>query len=221
MRRVLFVALPLFALALAGCPKKPTGGNCESDKDCAAQQGFGKVCVQGKCQECAKDPDCPAGFACKDAKCAPRPECDETRPCGEGKSCEAGRCVAAAPAASAKTAQPEQPAAPSCQLQRVPFGYDDATLGADARDTLAKDGECLKQLRAKRVTVEGHCDERGTSEYNQHLGQRRADSVVRYLQNLGLDATLDSVSYGKEKPVCNDSTESCWKQNRRAELKVQ
>jgi peptidoglycan-associated lipoprotein len=221
MRRVLFVALPLFALALAGCPKKPTGGNCESDKDCAAQQGFGKVCIQGKCQECAKDADCPAGFACKESKCAPRPECDDSNPCSGGRTCEAGRCVAAAPAAGAGMAQPQQPAAPACQPQRVQFGYDDATLTGEARDVLAKNADCLKQLRAHKVTVEGHCDERGTSEYNQHLGQRRADSVVRYLQNLGLDATLDAVSFGKEKPLCTESNEACWKQNRRAELQVQ
>lgn len=219
MRRVLFFALPLFALALAGCPKKPTGGNCESDKDCAAQQGVGKVCVQGKCQECAKDGDCPAGFACKEAKCAPKPECDETRPCGDGKACEAGRCVTSAPAVT-PTPTPV-PTEAACKLQPVPFGYDDATLSTAARDLLAKDGDCLKQLKARRVTVEGHCDERGTSEYNQHLGQRRADSVARYLQNLGLDATVEAVSFGKEKPLCRESNEGCWKQNRRAEMKVQ
>jgi peptidoglycan-associated lipoprotein len=222
MRRVLTVALPLLALALAGCPKKPTGGNCESDKDCAAQEGFGKVCVTGHCQECAKDADCPAGFACKENKCAPRVECDETHPCSGGRACEAGRCAAAAAVPQGPASVESQPAAPVCQLQRVQFGFDEATLATEARDVLAKDADCLKQMKAKKVTIEGHCDERGTSEYNQHLGQRRAESVRKYLTNLGLDAkSLDPVSFGKEQPLCTQSTEDCWQQNRRAELKAQ
>jgi peptidoglycan-associated lipoprotein len=76
-------------------------------------------------------------------------------------------------------------------------------------------------MKPGRVTIEGHCDERGTNEYNQHLGQRRAESVRRYLVNLGLaEGSLEAVSFGEEQPACTESTEACWAQNRRAELKV-
>jgi peptidoglycan-associated lipoprotein len=225
MRRVITLAVPLFALALAGCPgKKPTGGACQSDKDCAAQQGFGKVCVQGRCQECAADPDCPAGFSCRDNKCMPRAECDETRPCPGGQACQAGRCVAPEGPTSggAGAGGAGAVAAPTCRLGAVSFEFNEATLGAAARDVLAQDAECLKSMKARKVTVEGHCDERGTNEYNQHLGQRRAEAVRRYLTNLGVDgASLDVVSYGEEQPVCTEATEACWARNRRAELRAQ
>jgi peptidoglycan-associated lipoprotein len=222
MRRVLTLALPLFVLALTACPGKPKDGKCASDKDCAAQQGYGKVCVQGSCQECGQDNDCPAGFACRENKCAPRTECDQSRPCPGGKACEAGRCVE--PQASGLdtgAGAAAAPAAAACKLQNVQFDFDDANLRGDARDVLAKDADCLKQLKPKKVVVGGHCDERGTNKYDQHLGQRRAESVRRYLVNLGLDAGgLDTVSFGEEQPVCQEATEDCWKQNRHAELSV-
>jgi peptidoglycan-associated lipoprotein len=225
MRRLLTVAVPLFALALAACPgKKPTGGACKSDKDCAAQQGFGKVCIQGRCQECAADTDCPAGFACRENKCMPRTECDESRPCSGGRECQAGRCVTPEGPTSggAGAMGAGQAAAPTCQLQRVQFDFNEASLSAQARDVLAKDADCLKSMKATRVSIEGHADERGTNEYNQHLGQRRAEAVRRYLSNLGVDGgSLDAVSYGEEQPICTEATEACWSQNRRAELRAQ
>ena len=223
MRRVLHIALPLLALSLAACPgKKPKDGTCASDKECAAQEGFGKICVQGRCQECGQDTDCPAGFACRDNKCAPRAECDESRPCPGGKACQAGRCVTeAAPPTGGDGGGTTTPPVPACTLERIGFDFDAATLSPEARDALAKDAECLKQKKAQKVSIEGHCDERGTNEYNQHLGQRRAESVRRYLSNLGLSTQMDAVSYGEEQPACSEKTEDCWKQNRRVELKAQ
>ena len=223
MRRVLTLALPLLALALAGCPRSARDGNCKSSEDCAAQQGFGKVCVEGKCQECSQNQDCPAGFVCQDLKCAPKPECDAQTPCPAGQSCEAGRCTGTRTSdADAASQRPTQPTGPVCELQRVNFEFDDASLKSDARDTLAKNADCLKQLNASRVRIEGHCDERGTNEYNQHLGQRRAEAVRRYLSNLGVDGgKLEAVSFGEEQPLCTEATEDCWKQNRRSEIKAQ
>jgi peptidoglycan-associated lipoprotein len=233
MRRLLSIALPVLVIALAGCGRKPKDGTCNSDKDCAAQEGFGKICVQGRCQECSRDTDCPAGFACRDNKCAPRAECDETRPCGAGQTCEAGRCVAAASAVDAEAARraaeeeerrrrEAELARCAGELQPVSFDFDAATLRPEARDTLARAADCLKGMKGKRVSVEGHADERGTNEYNLHLSQRRAESVLRYLVNLGVDGgTLSPVSYGEEQPVCTESTEDCWRQNRRVELKAQ
>jgi peptidoglycan-associated lipoprotein len=66
------------------------------------------------------------------------------------------------------------------------------------------------------VTIEGHCDERGTREYNLALGERRANSVANYLTALGIDKSrISTISYGKERPICTDSNEACWSQNRR------
>ena len=77
----------------------------------------------------------------------------------------------------------------------------------------------LKKYDFLRVTVEGHCDERGTVEYNLALGERRAKAAFDYLVSLGVPADrLKTVSYGKEVPVCSESTEACWQKNRRAKL---
>jgi peptidoglycan-associated lipoprotein len=96
------------------------------------------------------------------------------------------------------------------------FDYDSAEIRADARDALQKTATFLKGYPNTRVTVEGHCDERGSTEYNLALGDRRANAVKQYLVNLGIPAAnLNTVSYGKEKPFCMESTEACWQQNRR------
>ena len=223
MHRALILSLPLLAFALAGCPRGPRDGACKSSDDCAAQQGYGKVCVEGRCQECGTNEDCPAGFVCKDMKCEPKPECDEQTPCPAGQTCEGGRCTGTrTDTDTGATQRPTEPTGPVCELQRVNFDFDDATLKNDARDALAKNADCIRQLGTSRVRIEGHCDERGTNEYNQHLGQRRAEAVRRYLSNLGLDGgTLEAVSFGEEQPICTESTEACWRENRRAELKAQ
>ncbi|HSK78313.1 MAG TPA: peptidoglycan-associated lipoprotein Pal [Thermoanaerobaculia bacterium] len=97
------------------------------------------------------------------------------------------------------------------------FQYDQANLSAETREQLAKNARFLNQYPQFRVTVEGHCDERGTSEYNLALGERRAFSVRDYLVSLGVSADrLTTISYGKERPVCTEEDESCWKLNRRA-----
>ena len=96
------------------------------------------------------------------------------------------------------------------------FDYDSAEIRADAREALQKTAAFLKGYPNARVTIEGHCDERGSTEYNLALGDRRANAVKQYLVNLGIPAAnLNTVSYGKEKPFCMESTEACWQQNRR------
>ena len=222
MRRSLTLALPLLAVALAGCPRGAKDGNCKSSEDCAAQQGYGKVCVEGKCQECGKNEDCPSGFVCQANKCAPKPECDEQTPCPSGQSCQAGRCTGTRTPVDTGASRETAPVTPACQVKAVHFDFDDASLKGDARDVLTSDADCLKQMKSTKIRIEGHCDERGTNEYNQHLGQRRAEAVRRYLVNLGISgATFDVVSFGEEQPVCTEATEDCWKQNRRAEIKAQ
>src|SRR3954453_12428954 len=98
----------------------------------------------------------------------------------------------------------------------VYFGYDRYDLSAEAQSQLQKEAAWLQQYPQHTVTVEGHCDERGTREYNLALGERRANSIANYLTALGLDkGRVSTISYGKERPICTDSNESCWSQNRR------
>ena len=98
----------------------------------------------------------------------------------------------------------------------VHFDYDQYSLTDEDKTTLQRQSAWLQKYPAVRVTIEGHCDERGTREYNLALGARRANAVKEYLASLGVAAArLDTVSYGKERPVCTQSDESCWAQNRR------
>ncbi len=103
----------------------------------------------------------------------------------------------------------------------VYFQYDESTLSDETRDKLARDAELLKKQPQFQLTVEGHCDERGTNEYNLALGERRANAVRDYVGSLGVNPTrLRTISYGEERPVCTEHVESCWSQNRRAHLVV-
>jgi peptidoglycan-associated lipoprotein len=96
------------------------------------------------------------------------------------------------------------------------FDYDKADLRPDARAALSKTADFLKNYPQLKVTIEGHCDERGSTEYNLGLGDRRASAVKQFLVSSGISADrLSTVSYGKEKPFCTESNESCWQQNRR------
>jgi peptidoglycan-associated lipoprotein len=96
------------------------------------------------------------------------------------------------------------------------FDYDSAAIRPDAREALQKTADFLKNYPNTRVTIEGHCDERGSTEYNLALGQRRANAVKEYLVSLGIAADhLSTTSWGKEKPFCTEATEACYQQNRR------
>jgi peptidoglycan-associated lipoprotein len=100
---------------------------------------------------------------------------------------------------------------------RVFFDYDRYDLKDEGRATLQRQAAWMKMHPDVTVTVEGHCDERGTREYNLALGSRRATASKDYLVSLGVDsARVSTISYGKERPVCVESAESCWSINRRA-----
>lgn len=99
---------------------------------------------------------------------------------------------------------------------RVFFEFDSSALDADARTTLERQAFFLRKYPSVSVTVEGHCDERGTREYNLALGERRAAATRDYLVSLGIDASrISTLSYGKERPVNPASTEQAWAENRR------
>jgi peptidoglycan-associated lipoprotein len=98
----------------------------------------------------------------------------------------------------------------------VHFDYNKYAILDVDKATLQRQATWLARYPAVRVTVEGNCDERGTREYNLALGARRANAVKEYLVSLGVAAArVETISYGKERPICTESTESCWAQNRR------
>jgi peptidoglycan-associated lipoprotein len=110
----------------------------------------------------------------------------------------------------------EQAASAAAGLRDVFFGYDSWTISDDQRQSLNRDADWMKSNPAAMVKVEGHCDERGTADYNLVLGEKRAKAVRNYLVELGISANrLTVVSYGKERPSCLEHAESCYQQNRR------
>lgn len=99
---------------------------------------------------------------------------------------------------------------------RVHFDLDRSDITAEGRGTLDKQAAWLARYPSVTISVEGHADERGTREYNIALGARRAASVKEYLVSKGVNSSrMETISYGKERPVCVESTEACWAQNRR------
>jgi peptidoglycan-associated lipoprotein len=102
-------------------------------------------------------------------------------------------------------------------INDIYFDYDRYIIRDDAKDVLRTNADLLKGKNFRKLVIEGHCDERGTSEYNIALGERRAESAKRYLSTLGIDSSKISViSFGEEKPFCSEQDENCWQQNRRA-----
>jgi peptidoglycan-associated lipoprotein len=132
------------------------------------------------------------------------------------------------------SAPPPPPAAPNTprlssadllqqQAQDAFFDFDMSEVRTDGRDALTHDAALLKQIFQQdpnfSVVVEGHCDERGSAEYNLALGDRRATSAKDFLVQLGVPADrLKTISYGKERPQCTEASEDCWQKNRRAHL---
>ncbi|HPB31160.1 MAG TPA: peptidoglycan-associated lipoprotein Pal [Candidatus Sumerlaeota bacterium] len=107
------------------------------------------------------------------------------------------------------------------ELQNVYFDFDSSALSPDAMATLDGNFQWLQSHAGLHVLIEGHCDDRGTVEYNLNLGQRRADAVREYLTLKGLDpSTLHTISYGEERPLVEGTDESAWAQNRRAQFLV-
>jgi peptidoglycan-associated lipoprotein len=107
--------------------------------------------------------------------------------------------------------------APGVVMQEdIYFDFDKATLTPSAQDNLLRKAEWLRENSDVTVTIEGHCDARGTNEYNLALGDRRAESAKAFLVDLGIAASrVTTISYGEERPVCTQQDEECWAKNRR------
>lgn len=146
--------------------------------------------------------------------------------------------TSAATAPAAPSAEPElRPAAPdpwagdldsinryveqNGLLGSIFFEFDRYELRAEAREQLSRNAELMRERSQLVFGIEGHCDERGTEEYNLALGSQRAETAKGYLTSLGIGPErLQPVSYGKMRPMCYESTESCWQKNRRVQFKV-
>ena len=144
------------------------------------------------------------------------------------KGCGGDAVSAVTVAVTTPTPPPPPKAAPKASLeermrqavQDVFFDYDKSEVREDARATLQRNADAIKAIfndfPSAVISLEGHCDERGSAEYNLGLGDRRATSVREFLVQLGVpEQRLKPISYGKERPFCTESTESCWQQNRR------
>ncbi len=105
--------------------------------------------------------------------------------------------------------------------EMVFFDYDDARIRPEAQATLDAKARILRDNAALRIRIEGHCDERGSNEYNDALGHRRAEAIMAYLTAAGLDARrFELVSFGEDRPLVSGQSESAWARNRRGEFRV-
>ena len=110
----------------------------------------------------------------------------------------------------------------SQNIRDVYFDYDKSDIRADQQSSVQADIQFLNQHANINLTIEGHCDERGSTDYNLALGDQRASSVKNALVAGGVSASrIKTISYGKEKPFCNESNEACWQQNRRGHFVYQ
>jgi peptidoglycan-associated lipoprotein len=215
------------ALALSACP--PPYPNCKSDEQC---KDHNESCVQGQCQQCAVDKNCPKNFVCQAYKCVPKPECKTDDDCGETQGCKAGKCAPLTLAEVCATCAEDEEctngqcvkraasvsSVAECRVPAIRFGFNDTLLTPDARKALDAAMECLKNFKG-RIVLEGHADERGTEEYNLQLSNRRAATVKKYLTDLGLkDKKLQTVGYGENKPASEKRNEEGWAVNRRVEF---
>ncbi len=184
-----------------------------------------------------------AGLACKKPEPAPKVDTaaeDAAKKAAAEKAAaeEAARLAAekaAAEKAAAEKAAAEKAAAEKAAAEKaaafkaaaekvlvnIHFDYDKSDIKAADRVTLQGIADFMKANANVKISIEGHCDERGTNEYNLALGNRRAAAALAYLKTLGVDeARFETISFGKEKPLCTEGNEKCWSQNRRAEFKL-
>ncbi|MBM66430.1 MAG: cell envelope biogenesis protein OmpA [Myxococcales bacterium] len=193
---------------------------CEADTDCAE----GQACREGRCvtpeptgaQSCQVDQECEEGQRCVDGLCAAVRSCSADSDCQENEGCQNGSCL---PLVAEKPGQGACADEAGDLWAAVHFDFNGDKLADDARERLDRLARCLREIDKAEIRILGHADERGTEEYNLHLGERRARAVKRYLVNLGVpENKLPVVSYGENRPVSEGQDESSWAKNRRAEF---
>ncbi len=184
---------------------RPIPGWCESTADCAA----GQVCRDNRCSPCESDSECVSGYGsnywCDAGRCVDA--CRSDADCPAGQQCVAGVCQ-----------YPPEPEV--CQFDSVYFDFDQSAIRDDMRGVVEENAQCLRERELPQVTLEGHCDPRGTTEYNYALGDRRANSVRRALMGHGIPANrMRPVSYGEDQAT--GTNESSWARDRRVEIEPQ
>lgn len=193
----------------AGCG--PDYPKCDTDEDCHQ----GEFCVNGLCQQCRGDQDCPAGQSCASGACQPIPGyCTSASDCGPGEECRNNTCVAAESGGAAPP--PPAPVAGGCSLDPVYFDFDSSTLDDAARNKLSSVAACVRERGIKSLHITGLTDPRGTEEYNLALGDRRAQSVKKYLESLNTGASIGASSMGEE--IATGSDETSWARDRRVDF---
>ncbi len=206
--RILLVAL-IACAAWACSPKYP---KCDSQEDCRENE----FCVNGMCQQCRDDSDCSRGQQCNAGRCeAIQGYCEGSDDCGENEECVNNRCVASV---EEELDVKDDTVVEQCSIKskNVFFAFDSNALDGEARSQLQAIARCIQERKVDKVHVTGHCDPRGTEEYNLALGDRRAQSVRAYLQSLGVKQDkLSSSSMGEEMASMEESE---WPKNRRVEF---
>ena len=207
---ILLFSFLVAMLMVVGCGERPKPPpplpECDDDQDCPESSN----CVGGQCiriaspppPECASNADCSDNKICVGDKC--KYECTSDADCGQGMACENNRCEE------------------SCKVQRVLFNFDESYLTGEAQSLLRANAECIKKSSFARLTIEGHCDERGSIDYNLSLGQRRSKAVLDFLVDLGVvRSKVKNISYGEERPLDYGHDEDSWAKNRRSEMIVE
>jgi len=224
-----FVAL----LSLWGCPKqlpqpeidaaKKAFSDLDKTKDCAPETYKAAKATMDRAQALLKeeryDEAKTALLAAKKLAEKARKECEEKKKHDEEearrkKELEAQNAARQAPAPVQEEKGPEE-------LLTVYFGFNTSELSDEIRQALSNNAEYMRIHPDIRVQIEGHCDERGSTEYNLALGERRALSVKQYLSKIGVDPNrMEIISYGEERPADMGSSEQAYEHNRRAEFRV-
>ena len=186
----------------------PIPGYCESSAQCPA----GQACVNNRCGPCSSDAECGGQARCVNGKCLQPGQCATDEDCPENHECQNGSCVAPPP----QTVGGTDPCSKMglTPLPTVYFDFDEFVLSSESTRALQDAINCLKKVSGRKVRLEGHCDPRGTEEYNLALGDRRARSVYRYLLRLGAPrSVMRTVSKGKLEATGYD--ESGWRKDRK------
>ena len=207
MQRILFATTLLAGALTLGAGCGPTYPKCDNDSDCKTAE----YCVNGLCQQCRTDADCEAGQACASGRCeAIEGYCTANGDCPPGQECQGNRC--AAPMSEGPVA------AGACELQPLYYGFDADTLDGAARSAAQANVNCMKERGITALQLTGHCDPRGTEEYNLALGDRRARAAGDYLKSLGVDAAnISSTSMGEE--MASGTDEASWSRDRRVDVR--
>lgn len=211
----------LLGLGFVAPACRPTYPKCDKDEHCQK----GEFCVQGRCQQCRDNADCAADHRCNKGICEPAGACTGDADCSAGQLCREGKCVKGCSSddqcPEGQECQQGRCVAPPAPVSKAPcvpdtvyFDFNEYVLTTDAVDALARANECIRRVKQGTLRMEGHCDPRGTEEYNLALGDRRARSVMKHLERLGsTKQRLRPVSKGKLEAQGTD--EPGWARDRK------